>query len=115
MRISDWSSDVCSSDLVAEMFHTVNTLPQPTVARVHGSSFAGGLGLVSVCDIAVAALEAKFAVTEVRIGLIPATISPYLMEAIGPRAARRWFLTAERFVAAGARRIGGNGERPSLN
>src|SRR3546814_4189266 len=91
---------------VAEMFHTVNSLPQPTVERVHGSAFAGGLGLVSVCDIAIAALEAKFAGTEVRIGLIPATISPYLMEAIGPRAARRWFLTAERFDAAEAKRNG---------
>jgi len=88
------------------MFNALNTLPVPTVARVQGSAFAGGLGLLSACDIAVAADHARFAVTEVRIGLIAAAISPYLIAAIGPGAARRYFQTAERFDAAEARHLG---------
>ncbi len=91
---------------VAELFHVLNTLRRPTIARVQGAAFAGATGLISCCDTALAADHAKFAVTEVRIGLSPSTISPYLLAAIGPRAARRYFLTAERFDAAEAMRIG---------
>jgi len=91
---------------MAAMFDRLNTLPVPTVARIQGSAFAGALGLISACDIAVAADHAKFAVTEVRIGLIAAAISPYVIAAIGPGAARRYFQTAERFDAAEARRLG---------
>lgn len=91
---------------MAAMFDRLNTLPVPTIARVQGSAFAGGLGLISACDIAVAADHAKFAVTEVRIGLIAAAISPYLIAAIGAGAARRYFQTAERFDAAEAKRLG---------
>jgi methylglutaconyl-CoA hydratase len=81
-------------------------LPKPTVARVHGSVFAGGLGLVACCDIAIAAQDTIFCVSEARLGLVPAVISPYLIRAIGARMARRYFLTAERFSAAEAYRIG---------
>ena len=88
------------------MLATLNTLSKPTIARVHGAAFGGGVGLVACCDIAVAAHDATFALSEARLGLIPATISPYVIEAIGARAARRYFLTAERFTAAEAYRLG---------
>lgn len=91
---------------LANMLHTLHTLPKPTVARVHGAAFAGGLGLIAACDIAVASQDAEFCVSEVKIGLAPATISPYLLAAIGERHAHRYFLTAERFTAAEAYRIG---------
>ena len=91
---------------MAGMFDKLNMLPMPTIAKVQGSAFAGGLGLVSACDIAIAADHAKFAVTEVRLGLIAAAISPYVIAAIGPAAARRYFQTADRFDAAEAKRIG---------
>ncbi len=91
---------------LAELLCTLNELAKPTLARVNGAAFAGGLGLVCCCDVAVAAEEAVFCISEVRLGLVPATIIPYVVAAIGPRAARRYFLTAERFSAAEARRIG---------
>ena len=91
---------------LAELLRTLNELGKPTLARVNGAAFAGGLGLVCCCDIAVAAEAAVFCISEVRLGLVPATISPYVVAAIGARASRRYFLTAERFSAAEARRIG---------
>jgi len=91
---------------MAGVFDRLNTMPMPTIAKIQGAAFAGGLGLVAACDIAVAADHAKFAVTEVRLGLMPAMISPYLIAAIGPGPARRYFQTAERFDAAEAKRIG---------
>jgi methylglutaconyl-CoA hydratase len=91
---------------LAEMLKTLDRLSKPTVARVHGPAFAGGTGLVAACDIAVGTPEAVFALTEVRIGLSPATISPYVVRAIGERAARRYFLTGERFDAGEAHRLG---------
>ena len=91
---------------LAEMLRALNELPKPTVARVHGNVFGGGVGLVACCDIAIAAAEATFSLSEGRLGLIPATISPYVVEAIGARQARRYFLTAERFEGAEAYRIG---------
>lgn len=91
---------------LAELLRILNELPKPTVARVNGAAFAGGLGLVCCCDIAVAAADAIFSVSEVRLGLVPATISPYVVAAIGARAARRYFQTGERFSAAEAHRIG---------
>ncbi len=91
---------------LANLLRAIAESPKPTVARVHGPAFAGGLGLVSACDIAVASFEAKFCLTEVRIGLIPAMISPYVIRAMGPRAASRYFLTAEVFDAAEAYRLG---------
>ncbi len=88
------------------LMRTIDTCPKPTLARVHGSAFAGAIGLIACSDIAVAVPEALFAVTEVRIGLIPAVISPYLVRAMGARQARRYFLTAERFDAATALSLG---------
>jgi methylglutaconyl-CoA hydratase len=84
---------------LAELLRVIDSCPKPTIARVHGHAFAGATGLIACCDLAVAVTEAEFAVTEVRLGLIPAVISPYLIRAMGARQARRWFLTAERFPA----------------
>ncbi|GAB3087854.1 enoyl-CoA hydratase/isomerase family protein [Bordetella muralis] len=91
---------------LATLLHTIYTCPKPTIARVHGACMAGGLGLATACDIAIASRDTRFALTETRLGLIPAMISPYVLRAIGPRAASRWFLTAETFDAAEAWRIG---------
>jgi methylglutaconyl-CoA hydratase len=91
---------------LAELMYVLKNLPKPTVARINGPVFGGGLGLVACCDVAVAAETAKFAFTEVRLGLVPSVISPYVIEAIGIHQARRYFLTAEVFDAAEARRIG---------
>jgi methylglutaconyl-CoA hydratase len=94
------------AETLSAMLNTLNTCPKPTIAVVNGATFGGGVGLVSCCDIAVAVEDAKFSLSEVRLGLTPATISPYVVAAIGERAARRYFLTAERFDAAEAMRIG---------
>jgi len=91
---------------LAGLVETLDALPCPTIARVHGAAIGGGVGLVAACDIVLAADTAKFALSEVRLGLIPAAISPYVVKAIGERQARRYFVTAERFDADEARRIG---------
>lgn len=91
---------------LAQMLATIDRCPQPVVARVQGDVYAGGMGLVAACDIAVAVDDAQFCLSEVRLGLIPATISPYVIRAMGQNAARRYFLTAERFSAAEAHRLG---------
>jgi methylglutaconyl-CoA hydratase len=91
---------------LARLLRTLDALPKPTIARVHGAAFGGGVGLVAACDIAIGVAEAKFGLTESRLGLLPAVISPYVIAAIGARQARRWFATAETFDAGEARRIG---------
>jgi len=91
---------------LAEMLRLIYACPKPTVARVQGDVFAGGMGLVAACDMAVSVDTATYCLSEVKLGLIPATISPYVIRAMGPRAAHRYFLTAERFGAAEALRIG---------
>ncbi len=91
---------------LAGMLHALDALPKPTVARVNGAAFAGGVGLICCCDVAVAAPNAMFSISEVRLGLVPATIGPYVVAAIGARAARRYCLTAETFSTAEAHRIG---------
>lgn len=91
---------------LARLLRTLDELPKPVVARVHGAAFGGGVGLVACCDIAIGVPEAKFGLTESRLGLLPATISPYVVAAIGPRQARRWFASAEVFDATEAHRIG---------
>ncbi|MGZ5182233.1 MAG: enoyl-CoA hydratase/isomerase family protein [Ramlibacter sp.] len=91
---------------LARMLEVIYTCPKPTIARVQGDVYAGGTGLVAACDIAVSVDTAQYCLSEVRLGLIPATISPYVVRAMGARAAHRWFLTAERFSAAEAHRIG---------
>jgi methylglutaconyl-CoA hydratase len=90
----------------AAMLRALDRLPQPTIALVQGAALGGGVGLVAACDIAVAVDTAVFALSEVKLGLVPAVISPYVIGAIGARAARRYFLTAERFDAAEALRLG---------
>ena len=80
---------------LADLLETLDTLSKPTIARVNGPAYGGGVGLVVCCDIAIASLSAKFALTEVRLGLVPAVISPYVIAAIGAHQARRYFLTAE--------------------
>jgi methylglutaconyl-CoA hydratase len=91
---------------LAGLLHRLDTMPQPTVARVNGAALAGGMGLVSCCDAAIAADGAVFGLSEVRIGLVPATIGPYVIAAMGARAARRYMLTGERFGAVEALRVG---------
>ena len=91
---------------LAEMFHIVATCPRPTIARINGAAMGGGLGLIAACDIAIASSTAIFAASEVRLGLIPSTIAPYVLRAIGPRQAGRLFVTGERIDAARAERIG---------
>jgi len=98
--------NVATARGLAEMFHIVATCPRPTIARVNGASMGGGMGLVAVCDIALASSKAIFAASEVRLGLIPSTIAPYVVRAIGPRQASRLFVTGERIDAARAQRIG---------
>ncbi|MEO0436004.1 MAG: enoyl-CoA hydratase/isomerase family protein [Pseudomonadota bacterium] len=91
---------------LAEMLRALNELPMPTIARVQGSAFGGAVGLISCCDIALASEDARFGLTEVKIGLIPATIGPYVLEAIGQRWSRRLFLSGEIFDADRALNIG---------
>jgi methylglutaconyl-CoA hydratase len=91
---------------LADLMSLLNALPFPTVARVNGDAYGGGVGLVSCCDIAVASNEARFALSEVRLGLVPAVISPYVVAAIGERNARRLFLSGEAMSAKLARRVG---------
>jgi methylglutaconyl-CoA hydratase len=94
------------AEKLADMLRTIYLCPKPVVAKVQGDCYAGGMGLVAACDIAVAANSASFCLSEVKLGLIPATISPYVIKAMGENAARRYFLTAEKFTAQEAHRIG---------
>ncbi|MEP9379629.1 enoyl-CoA hydratase/isomerase family protein [Aquabacter sp. CN5-332] len=107
-RMASYShaENVADAEALGALMRTIDTCPKPTLVRVHGSAFAGAIGLIACSDIAVAVPEALFAVTEVRIGLIPAVISPYLVRAMGARQARRYFLTAERFPAETALALG---------
>jgi methylglutaconyl-CoA hydratase len=91
---------------LAAMLRKLNRLPQPTIARVQGAAYGGAVGLVSCCDIAIGTEQARFCLSEVKIGLIPATISPYVIAAIGARAARRYFISAEVFNAKAALELG---------
>ena len=91
---------------LAELLATLNQLPKPTIARVQGPAYGGGVGLIAACDIAVGTYDALFSLSEVKLGIIPAVISPYVLAAIGERYSRRYMLTAEPFSAAEAYRIG---------
>ncbi len=91
---------------LAELMRTLHGLSKPTIARVQGAAYGGGVGLVACCDMAVGTPQAIFALSEVRLGLIPAVISPYVIAAIGQRSAQRYFLTGERFNAVEAHRLG---------
>ncbi len=102
----DFGHNLKDAELLAGMLKSLHELPQPTIARVQGAAFGGAVGLVSCCDMAVGSERASFSLSEVKIGLVPATISPYVIKAIGERASRRYFTTAERFGASEAHRIG---------
>lgn len=107
-KMAGYSDDENHQDAMrlANMLRTIYLCPKPTVARVQGDCYAGGMGLVAACDIVVASDNVNFCLSEVKLGLIPATISPYVIKAMGEQAARRYFLTAERFDAREAHRIG---------
>ena len=100
------AENLADATALATMLKTLYRLSKPTIARVHGTAMGGGAGLVACCDIAFAAQDATFCFSEAKLGLIPATIAPYVVEAIGARHARRYFVSAERFTAAEAFRIG---------
>ena len=101
-----YDQNVEDARALANMLRVLYRCPKPTIARVQGDTYAGGMGLVAACDIAVSVDTASYCLSEVKLGLIPATISPYVIRAMGAREAHRWFLTAERFGAAEAHRIG---------
>ena len=92
--------------ILARLMSTLNDLSKPTIARVQGPAYGGGVGLIAACDIAVATYDAQFALTDVKLGLLPSVVCPYVLSAIGERYCRRFMLTAERFSAAEAYRIG---------
>ncbi len=106
MADNDHDANIHDANALATMLNKLNNLPFPTIARVQGAALGGGAGLVCCCDIAIASSKASFAFSEARLGLIPATISPYALQSIGVQAARRYFLTAERFDAERAQVLG---------
>ncbi len=107
-RAAGYSSEENLRDAraLAEMLRRLAQCPKPTIARIQGAAYGGGVGLIACCDVAIATFDAQFALTEVKLGIIPAAISPHVIAAIGERYARRYMLTAERFSAAEAYRIG---------
>jgi methylglutaconyl-CoA hydratase len=107
-KMAAYTQDENEADalLLADMLRTIYLCPKPVVAKVQGDCYAGGMGLVAACDIVVASEAANFCLSEVKLGLIPATISPYVIKAMGENAARRYFISAERFSALEAHRIG---------
>ena len=107
-RMADYTREenLIDAGKLAEMLRVIYECPKPTIARVQGDVYAGGMGLVAACDMAVSVDTAGYCLSEVKLGLIPATISPYVIRAMGARAAHRYFLTAERFDAAEALRTG---------
>jgi methylglutaconyl-CoA hydratase len=107
-KMAGYSFDENEADALrlADMLRTIYFSPKPVVAKVQGDCYAGGMGLVAACDIVVAAEGVNFCLSEVKLGLIPATISPYVIKAMGDQASRRYFLTAERFDARQAHRLG---------
>ena len=107
-RMAAFSAEQNKNDAMglATMLKTLKEVSKPTIARVHGAAFAGGMGLAAACDVVVAEPAAEFCLSEVRIGLIPSTISPYVIQALGIQAAKRYMLTAERLSAKEAHRLG---------
>ncbi|MGD9834311.1 MAG: enoyl-CoA hydratase/isomerase family protein [Piscinibacter sp.] len=101
-----WEQNRADAQALADMLWTIYSCPVPVVGRVHGDCYAGGLGLAAVCDVLVAAEGLQFCLSEAKLGLLPATIGPYVVKAMGEQAARRWFVTAERFSAAQAHAMG---------
>jgi methylglutaconyl-CoA hydratase len=101
-----WEENRADAQALADMLWAVHSCPLPVVARVHGDCYAGGVGLAAVCDVRVAATGVQFCLSEARLGLLPATIGPYVIRALGESASRRYFTTAERFDAARAQQLG---------
>lgn len=101
-----WEDNRADATRLAEMLWAVYACPLPVVGRLQGDCYAGGMGLAACCDVVIAAEGMHFCLSEARLGLLPATISPYVMRAMGEQAARRYFITAERFSAAQAREMG---------
>ncbi|MCJ8321880.1 MAG: enoyl-CoA hydratase/isomerase family protein [Colwellia sp.] len=106
MASYSYEDNLKDATALANMLKALNFLPQPTIAKIQGAAFGGAVGLASCCDIVIAASKASFCLSEVKLGLIPATIGPYVVNAIGLKAARRYFITAERFFAEKAQQIG---------
>ena len=107
-RMADYTraENLADAAALAEMLRVMYECPKPTIARIQGDVYAGGMGLVAACDMAVSVDTANYCLSEVKLGLYPATISPYVIRAMGARAAHRYFLTAERFDAVEAHRLG---------
>ncbi|OUR61705.1 gamma-carboxygeranoyl-CoA hydratase [Colwellia sp. 39_35_sub15_T18] len=101
-----YEDNLKDANALAQMLKSLNFLPQTTIAKIQGAAFGGAVGLASCCDIVIASTQASFCLSEVKLGLIPATISPYVIEAIGLKASRRYFQTAERFFADKAQQLG---------
>jgi methylglutaconyl-CoA hydratase len=101
-----WEQNREDAQRLADMLWTLDQCPVPVVGRVQGDCYAGGMGLAAICDVLVASRNVTFCLSEARLGLLPATISPYVVRAMGPQAARRYFVTAERFSAAQAHAMG---------
>ena len=106
MASFSWDENHADAGRLAAMLWTIYSCPVPVIARVQGDVYAGGVGLVAVCDVVVALDSANFCLSEARLGLLPATIGPYVVRALGEQASRRYFVTAERFSAATAHRLG---------
>lgn len=102
----DWARNHADAQALADMLWTLYSCPLPLVGRIHGDCYAGGMGLAAVCDLRIAAEGMQFCLSEARLGLLPATIGPYVVRALGEQASRRYFLTAERFDAARAHALG---------
>lgn len=102
----DWERNRADAQALADMLYTLWACPKPIVGRLHGDCYAGGVGLAAVCDVLVAAEGMHFCLSEAKLGLLPATIGPYVIKALGEQAARRYFITAERFSAAQAHAMG---------
>jgi methylglutaconyl-CoA hydratase len=107
-RMADYSEEENYQDSMrlADCMHSIYSLPVPVIAQVQGAAFGGGVGLVACCDIAIASEHASFCLSEVKLGLIPAVISPYVIQAMGQRNSQRYFVTAEKFRAEQAQRLG---------
>jgi methylglutaconyl-CoA hydratase len=101
-----WEQNRADAQALADMLWTIYSCPHPVVGRIHGDCYAGGVGLAAVCDVRVAAEGSQFCLSEARLGLLPATIGPYVVRALGEQASRRYFVTAERFASAEAHRLG---------
>jgi len=106
MASYSYEDNLTDANALANMLKALNFLPQPTIAKIQGAAFGGAVGLASCCDIVIAATKASFCLSEVKLGLIPATISPYVVNAMGLKASRRYFQTAERFFADKAQQLG---------